>query len=56
MSYLTAGQLAQFRGCVPWNECYSECVQTAQYHIDEGDDPQELADAAEWAARQNWVN
>ena len=61
---LTAGQLAQFRGCEPWNHCYWECVDSAQWTIDDPDGEasmtfpdreDELRQAEEWAATVKWV-
>lgn len=53
---LNPDQLAQFRGCEPWNECYADCVDAARSTIDAPatDDLEELADAEAWAATQQW--
>ncbi|MEK6443609.1 hypothetical protein [Pseudonocardia sp. T1-2H] len=51
---LTAGQLAQFRGCESWNDCYFECCQSAQETIDAGRGG-EIAAAERWAATQVWT-
>lgn len=54
---LTAGQLAQYRGCETWNECYSECVESAQWSLDNpdvNDNAADIAAATEWAATQKW--
>jgi hypothetical protein len=55
MSRLTADQLAQFRGCEPWNECYGECFAAAAEAIKERWWPDELAEAEAWAATQTWI-
>lgn len=54
---LTPGQLAQYRGCEPWNDCYSECCDAAAEVLDragEPNDESELAAATAWAATQTW--
>lgn len=55
---VSADQLTQFRGCEPWNECYSECLESAQWSLDNpdvNDNAAEITQAAEWAAKQKWV-
>jgi len=52
---LSSDQLAQYRGCDPVNDCYSECCQVACEDIAENADPGELRQAAAWAATQTWA-
>ncbi len=57
MAGLTADQLAAYRGCVPANMCYQNCLQAAQARLDDpvaAQDPDELPNAARWAARLDW--
>jgi hypothetical protein len=57
MIALTADQLAAYRGCVPANACYQSCLQAAQARLDDpvaAQDPDELPNAARWAARLDW--
>jgi hypothetical protein len=55
---LTPDELAQYRGCEPWNPCYGECLDAARYTLEHPseDDEEELAYAASWARTQRWTS
>jgi hypothetical protein len=54
-SELTPGMLAQFRGCTPDNECYSDCEDAARSTIDDpGEDAAEVEQARAWASKRRW--
>jgi hypothetical protein len=44
--------LAEARGCVPWSDCWRECVESARYTIEEQKDEQEIAWAEAWLAQK----
>jgi hypothetical protein len=52
---LTTDQLAQFRGCGPSNDCYWLCCEAAAAAISGNWNPEELAVARIWAAKETWV-
>jgi hypothetical protein len=55
---LTCNQLAQYRGCLPGNDCYDTCQLAAQRVLDNpvaAADQDELRDAARWAATITWL-
>lgn len=57
MTGLTAEQLARYRGCDPANGCYPDCLASAQHSLANpiaASDPDELRNAARWAARLDW--
>jgi hypothetical protein len=57
---ITAGQLAQARGCVPTNYCYWDCVRCAQEDLDEWDtldewSRQHTLELVPWIREQRWI-
>ncbi len=48
-----ADQLAQARGCEPWNDCYGECLDVADRHLKE-DRPAALEGLMDWINSQAW--
>lgn len=48
---ISAEDLAEYRGCISyWNDCWPECVESAQYTLDERPEwaAQEIEQAQRW--------
>lgn len=56
---IDADQLAQARGCEPWNDCYSDCADVARRDLDRWDDlddaeRERILGLVEWINKQVW--
>jgi hypothetical protein len=57
---MTPGQLAQFRGCESWNDCFFDCCGSADMTLTDAREGgpaaiAEVEEATTWAATQTWA-